>query len=97
MGVTQVTPGTSLSSFTISMRRSSNALHITPTASCGPVRASTPATCTGADGHELKLICKRSASSMIEAGQTPHPSRHPVMEYVLLQPSSRMSRSRIDS
>ena len=48
-----MTSGIARSSFTISMRRSSNALRIVSTQSCGPVSAASAATCAMCVGFDV--------------------------------------------
>src|SRR5712692_6812502 len=82
---------------TIPSRRSRNAFTISPTSGGRDVSAAIPARWVNAAVHETEFVTSFVTGSTSGHGNTPYPSRHPVIANVLLKPSRRMVRSAIPS
>ena len=93
----QLTPGIAFSPETITSRRRRNSASIAATPSCGPSSAAIAAYWLNADVQETELIASRVTGSTSDGGNTPKPSRHPVIAYVFDQPSSSTVRASIPS
>ena len=65
------------------------------TASCGPVSAATPASCTNGGTHDVELTKKRTSGSTSGSGTAAKPQRQPVIAYVFESPSRTIVRSSI--
>ncbi len=64
---------------TISSRRARNSSTMAAGPSCGPVSASTPASCVKAAVQLLLLVISRVMGCASSGGTIPYPRRHPVM------------------
>jgi len=85
----------SFSPATMTSRRRPNSATMSATGSHGPVSATIAAYWLNADVHDTELIASRVTGSTRAGGNTPKPSRHPVIANVFDQPSSRIVRSAI--
>ncbi len=90
-------PGMSLSPATTMSRRRPNSATMSWTGCHGPSSAAMAACWLNADVQETELMASRVIGSTRAGGNTPKPSRQPVMAKVLDQPSSRMVRSAMPS
>src|SRR6516225_8036666 len=80
-------PGMSFRLATMTSRRRRNSATISATPSCGPSSAAIAAYWLNAEVQETELIASRVTGSTSADGNTPKPSRQPVIAYVFDQPS----------